>query len=173
MLCSCDQCILAMKQAPGGKLSPQSCSAQQPMKPVSYSNTVKGFATNQLVRKKRTRIKKISKTKKPALTGCPQRQGICTRVYTRNPKKPNSALRRVAKIRLVLHAGLLTVPALPRVQPPGGLPQCGPLPVPGPGQARPGPQVLHCHWQVNNASSLLATACCSKMGYLLKLAVDV
>jgi len=55
---------------------------------------------NQLLRKKSTRIKKISKTKKPALTCCPQRQGICTRVYTRTPKKPNSALRKVAKIRL-------------------------------------------------------------------------
>lgn len=63
--------------------------------------------TNQLVRKKSSRIIKISKTKKPALTGCPQRQGICTRVYTRNPKKPNSALRRVAKIRLTNSAQVI------------------------------------------------------------------
>ena len=63
--------------------------------------------TNQLVRKKSSRIKKTSKTKKPALTGCPQRQGICTRVYTRNPKKPNSALRRVAKIRLTNSAQVI------------------------------------------------------------------
>lgn len=63
--------------------------------------------TNQLVRKKSSRIKKISKTKKPALNGCPQRQGICTRVYTRNPKKPNSALRRVAKIRLTNSAQVI------------------------------------------------------------------
>lgn len=55
---------------------------------------------HQLARKKSTRIKKTSKTKKPALASCPQRQGICTRVYTRNPKKPNSAVRKVAKIRL-------------------------------------------------------------------------
>ena len=63
--------------------------------------------TNQLVRKKSSRIKKTSKTKKPALTGCPQRQGICTRIYTRNPKKPNSALRRVAKIRLTNSAQVI------------------------------------------------------------------
>jgi len=63
--------------------------------------------TNQLVRKKSSRIKKTSKTKKPALTGCPQRQGICTRVYTRNPKKPNSALRKVAKIRLTNSAQVI------------------------------------------------------------------
>ena len=63
--------------------------------------------TNQLIKKKGMRIKKISKTKKPALTGCPQRQGICTRVYTRNPKKPNSALRRVAKIRLTNSAQVI------------------------------------------------------------------
>ena len=62
---------------------------------------------NQLVRKKSTRIKKTNKTKKPALTGCPQRQGICTRVYTRNPKKPNSALRKVAKIRLTNKAQVI------------------------------------------------------------------
>ncbi len=63
--------------------------------------------TNQHVRKKSSRIKKTSKTKKPALNGCPQRQGICTRVYTRNPKKPNSALRRVAKIRLTNSAQVI------------------------------------------------------------------
>ena len=60
--------------------------------------------TNQLVRKKSMRVKKISLTKKPALTGCPQRKGICTRVYTRSPKKPNSAVRKVAKIRLTNRA---------------------------------------------------------------------
>nr|QES94798.1 ribosomal protein S12 [Trebouxia lynnae] len=63
--------------------------------------------TNQLLKKKVTRIKKTSKTKKPALTGCPQRQGICTRVYTRTPKKPNSALRKVAKIRLTNKAQVI------------------------------------------------------------------
>ncbi len=53
---------------------------------------------NQLVR--RGRKKKVSKTKAPALAGCPQRKGICTRVYTSTPKKPNSALRKVARVRL-------------------------------------------------------------------------
>ena len=53
---------------------------------------------NQLVRKGRERIKK--KTKSPALDSCPQRRGVCTRVYTTTPKKPNSALRKVARVRL-------------------------------------------------------------------------
>ena len=53
---------------------------------------------NQLVRKPRKR--KISKTDVPALKGSPQRRGVCTRVYTTTPKKPNSALRKVARIRL-------------------------------------------------------------------------
>jgi small subunit ribosomal protein S12 len=52
----------------------------------------------QLVRSKRESNKK--KTKSPALKSCPQRRGICTRVYTRTPKKPNSALRKVARVRL-------------------------------------------------------------------------
>jgi small subunit ribosomal protein S12 len=52
----------------------------------------------QLVRSERTRIK--SKTKSPALKACPQRRGVCTRVYTTTPKKPNSALRKVARVRL-------------------------------------------------------------------------
>ena len=52
----------------------------------------------QLVRKGRT--DKVSKNKTPALKGSPQRRGVCTRVYTTTPKKPNSALRKVAKIRL-------------------------------------------------------------------------
>jgi len=53
---------------------------------------------NQLVRKGRKVVEK--KTKAPALTGCPQRRGVCTRVYTTTPKKPNSALRKVARVRL-------------------------------------------------------------------------
>ena len=52
----------------------------------------------QLVRSARTRISK--KTKSPALKNCPQRRGVCTRVYTTTPKKPNSALRKVARVRL-------------------------------------------------------------------------
>lgn len=53
---------------------------------------------NQLIRKERT-VQKNS-TKSPALAACPQRRGVCTRVYTTTPKKPNSALRKVAKVRL-------------------------------------------------------------------------
>ncbi|HFE53320.1 MAG TPA: 30S ribosomal protein S12 [Bacteroidetes bacterium] len=53
---------------------------------------------NQLVRKRREKV--AWKTKAPALTGCPQRRGVCTRVYTTTPKKPNSALRKVARVRL-------------------------------------------------------------------------
>ena len=52
----------------------------------------------QLVRKERKTIK--DKTKSPALTNCPQRRGVCTRVYTTSPKKPNSALWKVARVRL-------------------------------------------------------------------------
>lgn len=53
---------------------------------------------NQLVRKGRTQ--RIEKTKAPALDSCPQKRGVCTRVYTSTPKKPNSALRKVARVRL-------------------------------------------------------------------------
>jgi len=53
---------------------------------------------NQLVRKPRAR--KIEKSNVPALEACPQRRGVCTRVYTTTPKKPNSALRKVARVRL-------------------------------------------------------------------------
>jgi small subunit ribosomal protein S12 len=53
---------------------------------------------NQLVRKPRQKV--VAKSKVPALESCPQRRGVCTRVYTTTPKKPNSALRKVAKVRL-------------------------------------------------------------------------
>jgi len=53
---------------------------------------------NQLIRKGRT--KQTTKTKSRALQSCPQRRGVCTRVYTTTPKKPNSALRKVARVRL-------------------------------------------------------------------------
>jgi small subunit ribosomal protein S12 len=53
---------------------------------------------NQLVRNNRKKIK--SKTKAPALFSCPQRRGVCVRVYTQTPKKPNSALRKVARVKL-------------------------------------------------------------------------
>lgn len=53
---------------------------------------------NQLIREGRVRVR--SKNKAPALTRCPQRRGVCVRVYTTTPKKPNSALRKVARVRL-------------------------------------------------------------------------
>ena len=53
---------------------------------------------NQLVRKPRKR--KLEKSNVPALVSCPQKRGVCTRVYTTTPKKPNSALRKVARVRL-------------------------------------------------------------------------
>jgi len=53
---------------------------------------------NQLIRKPRAAI--VEKSKVPALAGSPQKRGVCTRVYTTTPKKPNSALRKVAKVRL-------------------------------------------------------------------------
>jgi small subunit ribosomal protein S12 len=53
---------------------------------------------NQLVRKGREQV--IKKTASPALKSCPQKRGVCTRVYTTTPKKPNSALRKVARVRL-------------------------------------------------------------------------
>lgn len=53
---------------------------------------------NQLVRKSRQERK--ARSKSPALVSCPQKRGVCTRVYTQTPKKPNSALRKVARVRL-------------------------------------------------------------------------
>ena len=54
--------------------------------------------TSQLVRKGRSPL--VSKTKSPALQSCPQKRGVCVRVFTQTPKKPNSALRKVARVRL-------------------------------------------------------------------------
>ncbi|MCE5230905.1 30S ribosomal protein S12 [bacterium] len=53
---------------------------------------------NQLVRKSRSKV--VKKNKVPALQACPEKRGVCTRVYTATPKKPNSALRKVARVRL-------------------------------------------------------------------------
>jgi small subunit ribosomal protein S12 len=53
---------------------------------------------NQLVRSRR--VKRNYRSKSPALVNCPQKRGVCTRVYTQTPKKPNSALRKVARVRL-------------------------------------------------------------------------
>ena len=53
---------------------------------------------NQLIRK--PRVRQVAHNKVPAMQGCPQKRGVCTRVYTTTPKKPNSALRKVARVRL-------------------------------------------------------------------------
>ena len=64
---------------------------------------------NQLVRKGRVAPK--AKVKTPALRGAPQKRGVCTRVYTTTPKKPNSALRKVAKVRLTTqHEAVCYIP---------------------------------------------------------------
>lgn len=55
---------------------------------------------NQLINKKKTRLRKKKRDKTPALRGSPQRRGICAKIILRTPKKPNSALRKVAKVRL-------------------------------------------------------------------------
>ena len=55
---------------------------------------------SQLVRKGRTVL--VDKSKSPALDSCPQRRGVCVRVYTTTPKKPNSAMRKVARVRLTI-----------------------------------------------------------------------
>lgn len=61
---------------------------------------------NQLVRK--PRVPRTVKSTVPALAGCPQKRGVCTRVYTTTPKKPNSALRKVARVRLTNGAEVTT-----------------------------------------------------------------
>jgi small subunit ribosomal protein S12 len=67
--------------------------------PTTYDQEAAAVPTiQQLVRKGRE--DKVDKTKTPALKGSPQRRGVCTRVYTTTPKKPNSALRKVARVRL-------------------------------------------------------------------------
>jgi len=64
-----------------------------------FTNKEENMPTiNQLVRRGRKRIQQ--KTNTPALKGAPQKRGVCTRVYTSTPKKPNSALRKVARVRL-------------------------------------------------------------------------
>jgi small subunit ribosomal protein S12 len=69
------------------------------LKSLGISEKIEKMATiNQLVRKPRKR--KATKSDVPALQGCPQRRGVCTRVYTTTPKKPNSALRKVCRVKL-------------------------------------------------------------------------
>ena len=65
---------------------------------VTSSEEVHVPTISQLVRKGRERV--VNKTKSPALQRCPQKRGVCVRVFTQTPKKPNSALRKVARVRL-------------------------------------------------------------------------
>ena len=78
----------------------QNCAAVAPPSapPRFFLDVAKMPTISQLIRKGRGRI--ASKSKVPALAGSPQKRGVCTRVYTTTPKKPNSALRKVAKVRL-------------------------------------------------------------------------
>jgi small subunit ribosomal protein S12 len=80
---------------------PAGASARQPFCARKTSDQIQEIrvpTVNQLVRKGRQAPK--AKTKTPALRGAPQKRGVCTRVYTTTPKKPNSALRKVARVRL-------------------------------------------------------------------------
>jgi ribosomal protein S12 len=78
------------------------CRERQSDKADKAKRRIQGAARvptfNQLVRKGRTAPR--YKTASPALQACPQKRGVCTRVYTQTPKKPNSALRKVARVRL-------------------------------------------------------------------------
>lgn len=80
------------------KRSPQGCIGMNlaAWRPVNRGHRMPTIS--QLIRKPRTAQK--SRNKVPALEACPQKRGVCTRVYTTTPKKPNSALRKVAKVRL-------------------------------------------------------------------------
>ncbi|GAA1269099.1 hypothetical protein GCM10009589_23370 [Arthrobacter pascens] len=90
------QLLWRLLQSSGGEAK-QKRERLQEAAPDKTENT-KVPTINQLVRKGRT--PKVSKTKAPALKGSPMRRGVCTRVYTTTPKKPNSALRKVARVRL-------------------------------------------------------------------------
>ena len=74
------------------------CKFRRPGPNNCFIRGIKVPTINQLIKTERTVQK--NQTKSPALVSCPQRRGVCTRVYTTTPKKPNSALRKVAKVRL-------------------------------------------------------------------------
>ena len=82
----------------GGAPSNLPCASSHCARPLSGAWRFLVPTVNQLVRKGRRQ--KPSKLKTPALHGAPQKRGVCTRVYTTTPKKPNSALRKVARVRL-------------------------------------------------------------------------
>ena len=68
------------------------------MQPFKEGNLINMPTISQLVRKGRKKV--VKKSKSASLVGCPQKRGVCTRVYTTTPKKPNSAMRKVARVRL-------------------------------------------------------------------------
>jgi small subunit ribosomal protein S12 len=82
---------------PGRGARPSACGGAE-ANPTTYEDGDAVPTIQQLVRKGRNA--KVAKTKTPALKGSPQRRGVCMRVYTTTPKKPNSALRKVARVRL-------------------------------------------------------------------------
>jgi small subunit ribosomal protein S12 len=87
------------KTTPGFTAQKKACEGVRPKGAVLIRSKEHRVPTvNQLIRKPRQ--PKPSRNKVPALKGSPQRRGVCTRVYTTTPKKPNSALRKVAKVRL-------------------------------------------------------------------------
>ena len=68
------------------------------LQPFKEGNLINMPTISQLVRKGRKKV--VKKSKSASLVGCPQKRGVCTRVYTTTPKKPNSAMRKVARVRL-------------------------------------------------------------------------
>src|SRR5271166_5083700 len=87
------------RRASAGRVRPRVCGSWASQTLASSTKELQRVPTfNQLVRKGRTAPN--YKTASPALQSCPQKRGVCTRVYTQTPKKPNSALRKVARVRL-------------------------------------------------------------------------
>src|SRR3984957_18430240 len=81
-----------------GKCPARNANERAPRRFLFCINGEQMPTVNQLIRKKRRPLKMRDKV--PALQECPQKRGVCTRVYTTTPKKPNSALRKVARVRL-------------------------------------------------------------------------
>ena len=106
-LCCADSATLPS----AGVGAAQLCTTQQLPSTSTDGKDTQVPTIQQLVRKGRE--DKVGKTKTPALKGSPQRRGVCTRVYTTTPKKPNSALRKVARVRLT--SGLEVTAYIPGV----------------------------------------------------------
>ena len=103
----------------GGAPSNLPCASSHCARPLSGAWRFLVPTVNQLVRKGRRQ--KPSKLKTPALHGAPQKRGVCTRVYTTTPKKPNSALRKVARVRLTNGMEVTIVHPRRGAQPTGAL----------------------------------------------------